>query len=86
MLFVLLAAAGAVYVVIIVFVQQAFHSVTKDLGVLAVMLGLGLFSGALIYGKLGRRYRWDRTIFFCLVVGGVMMVVFAVLVSACAAR
>ena len=31
MMTILLAAVGAIYVVIIVFIQQAFHSVTKDL-------------------------------------------------------
>lgn len=43
MMSVLFAAAGAVYVVIIVFIQNAFGSVTKDLGFLAVPLGIGLF-------------------------------------------
>lgn len=81
MLFVLLSAAGAVYVVIIVFVQKAFGSVTKDLGVLAVMLGIGLFSGTLLYGRWGRRYRWDQTIFFCLIAGGIMMAALVMLVS-----
>lgn len=77
MLFVLLAAAGAVYVVIIVFIQQSFHSVTKDLGVLAVCLGAGLFVGALLYGRLGKHLVWYRAIFSCLMTGGVMLVVFA---------
>jgi len=75
-LFILLAAAGAVYVVIIVFVQQVFHSVTRHLGVLAVTLGAGLFLGALIYGKLGRSLSWYRTIFLCLILGGIMMLAF----------
>ncbi|HPB68128.1 MAG TPA: MFS transporter, partial [Candidatus Omnitrophota bacterium] len=46
LLFTLMAAAGAVYVVIIVFIQECFKSVTRDLGVLAVFLGAGLFIGA----------------------------------------
>ena len=77
MLFTLLTAAGAVYVVIIVFIQQAFHSVTKDLGVLAVFLGAGLFIGVVLYGRWGKRIVWYKTIFSCLVAGGVMMIVFA---------
>lgn len=79
--FVLLAAAGAIYVVIIVFIQETFQSVTKDLGVLAVFLGLGLFSGAIAYGKWGQRFVWYRTIFFCLVLGGGMIIFFTTLVN-----
>jgi len=81
MLFVLLAAAGAVYVVIIVFIQQAFGSVTKDLGMLAVTLGAGLFAGAVGYGRWGKRFPPAKVIFFCLVAGGMMMIVFALLVQ-----
>ncbi|MBF0533059.1 MAG: MFS transporter [Candidatus Omnitrophica bacterium] len=77
MLFVLLAAAGSVYVVIIVFIQQSFHSITRDLGVLAVALGGGLFLGAVLYGKWGRRFGPYRTIFFCLTLGGICLTVFA---------
>ena len=76
MLFVLMAAAGAVYVVLIVFVQQIFHSVTRHLGVLAVTLGAGLFLGTVIYGRFGRGISWHKTIFFCLILGGVMMMAF----------
>ena len=75
-LFILLAAAGAVYVVIIVFVQQAFHSVTRHLGVLAVTLGGGLFLGTVLYGKFGKSLSWRRTIFLCLILGGTMMLAF----------
>lgn len=80
MMFVLMAAAGAIYVVIIVFVQEAFHSMSK-LGILAVFLGLGLFIGALAYGRWGRKYLWYRVIFFCLIFGGMMIVAFAVIVK-----
>jgi DHA3 family macrolide efflux protein-like MFS transporter len=81
MLFILMSAAGAVYVVIIVFIQKAFNSVTRDLGVLAVCLGAGLFVGALLYGKWGKKVLWSRTIFLSLIAGGAMVVVFALLVQ-----
>ena len=81
LLFVLFAAAGAVYVVIIVFVQRAFHSVTQDLGVLAVCLGLGLFTGSLAYGRWGQRISRFTTIFCCLILGGVMLLLFTVVVQ-----
>jgi MFS family permease len=76
MLFVLLSAAGAVYVVLIVFVQQAFHSITRHLGVLAVTLGAGLFLGAIGYGRFGKKIAWQKIIFSCLAAGGIMMVLF----------
>jgi len=75
-LFVLLAAAGAVYVVLIVFVQEVFHSVTRHLGMLAVTLGVGLFLGTVLYGRFGKNAGWYRTIFVCLIAGGAMMMLF----------
>ncbi|VAW15770.1 hypothetical protein MNBD_BACTEROID05-637 [hydrothermal vent metagenome] len=77
MLFILLAAAGASYVVLVVFIQETFGSVTKDLGVLAVALGGGLFLGFMAYGKWGAKVKWYQTIFVCLLLGGLMMMAFA---------
>lgn len=82
MLFMILFAAGAIYVVIVVFIQKAFQSVTRDLGILAVFLGIGLFLGALGYGRWGRKFAWHKTIFFCLMTGGVMLASFALLIYA----
>ncbi|MFI5205372.1 MAG: MFS transporter [Candidatus Paceibacterales bacterium] len=81
MMSILFAAAGAIYVVIIVFIQQAFHSVTKDLGFLAVPLGLGLFFGSLSYGKWGTRVAAFKVIFCSLLLGGGMVVLFASMVE-----
>ncbi len=81
MLFILFSAAGAIYVVIIVFIQEAFGSITRDLGILAVFLGIGLFLGAFLYGKWGERFQKFKTIFFCLIFGGLMLVLFASLVQ-----
>lgn len=80
-LFTLFAAAGAVYVVIIIFIQQAFGSVTKDLGLLAVVLGVGLFTGSLLYGRFGQKASRFFTIFACLILGGIAMALFAVVVE-----
>jgi DHA3 family macrolide efflux protein-like MFS transporter len=74
---ILFAAGGAVYVVIITFVQQAFHSITKDLGFLAVPLGIGLFLGSLTYGRWGAKISAYRIIFWSLILGGGMVIVFA---------
>ncbi len=81
MLFVLLFASGAIYVVIIVFIQHSFHSITRHLGVLAVCLGVGLFLGVLIYGRLGKKDNWNKTIFFCLTAGGVMLILFSIAIQ-----
>ena len=80
MFFVLLSAVGAIYVVSIVFIQEAFHSKTMHLGSVAVSLCVGLFLGVLIYGKWGKKEHWDTTIFSCLCAGGIMLVVFAAVV------
>lgn len=80
MLFALLSAAGSIYVVIIVFIQQSFNSVTKDLGVIAVFLGIGLFVGAIIYGKWGKKITWYKMIFISLISGGCLLVLFAFLI------
>lgn len=76
-IFALWSALGAVYVVIIVFVQQALHSATKDLGLLVMFLGIGLFLGSLAYGKYGQRISHYKIIFVSLVLSGIMLVIFA---------
>jgi MFS transporter, DHA3 family, macrolide efflux protein len=78
---VLFMAAGSVYVVIIVFIQETFKTVTKDLGYLAVALGVGLFLGSMAYARWGKRFSRFQSIFFCLVLGGFMMTVFAFVVA-----
>jgi len=80
-MFILLAAVGAIYVVIIVFIQQAFHSVTKDIGFLAVSSTLGLFLGSLGYGKWGQKIAAYKVIYWSLILGGVMVVVFTCVVQ-----
>ena len=75
-IFALWAALGAVYVVIIVFIQKTLHSATKDLGLLIMFLGLGLFSGSLVYGKFGHKISHYRIIFASLIMSGIMLIVF----------
>ncbi|MCD4781204.1 MAG: MFS transporter [Candidatus Omnitrophica bacterium] len=78
-LFILLSAAGSVYVVIIVFIQKTFKSVTADLAIMAIFLGAGLFVGAIGYGKWGKKFKWYNTMFGCLILGGIMLLFFTVL-------
>jgi MFS family permease len=76
-IFALWSALGAVYVVVIAFVQKTLHSATKDLGLLVMFLGIGLFLGSLIYGKFGQRVSHYKIIFACLIASGIMLVIFA---------
>ena len=75
-IFLLWSALGAVYVVLIVFVQKSLHSATKDLGFIIMFLGIGLFLGSLVYGRFGQRISRYRIIFICLILSGIMIVVF----------
>ncbi len=76
-IFILWSALGAVYAVSIAFVQKTLQSATKDLGLLAMLLGLGLFLGSLIYGRFGQRLSHYKTIFVSLILSGVMLMTFA---------
>lgn len=75
-LFILWAALGSVYVVVIVFIQRVFTSAVKDLGLLAVFLGGGLFLGSLVYGRIGKKFSYLKVIFVSLFFAGVALVVF----------
>ncbi len=75
--FILWSALGSIYVVLIVFVQKNLHSATKDLGLLVMFLGIGLFLGSLIYGRFGQRLSHYKIIFSSLILSGIMLVVFA---------
>ena len=76
-LFVLSSALGVVSVVSIVFVQNTLHSATKDLGLLIMFLGSGLFAGTLVYGRFGQRFSHYKIIFISLFLTGGMLVLFA---------
>lgn len=81
-LFLVMAGAGSVFCVIIVFVQQSFGSVTEHLGVLGVFLGVGLFLGTLLYGKFGQTISRVRTIFASVTACGLSVGLFALYVNA----
>jgi len=80
-IFALWSALGAVYVVLIVFVQKTLHSATKDLGLLIMFLGIGLFLGSVIYGWFGQRLSHYKTIFTSLVLSGIMLIIFALAIN-----
>lgn len=80
-MFFVMAGAGSVFCVIIVFVQKSFGSVTEDLGVLGVFLGVGLFLGTVLYGKFGQALSKVRTIFVSITAAGLFVGLFALSVN-----
>lgn len=80
-MFLIMAGVGSIYIVIIVFIQDTLRSSTKYLGLLVMCLGVGLFLGALIYGKFGARFCKRRVINFGLFTTGLIIVLFAVLLK-----
>jgi MFS transporter, DHA3 family, macrolide efflux protein len=80
-IFILWSALGAVYVVLIVFVQEQLRSVTKDLGLLIMFLGMGLFIGSLISGHFGQRLSPYKILFFSLILSGIMLIIFSAAIS-----
>ncbi len=79
--FILASSLGAVSTVMIVFVQKMLGSVVKDLGLLIMCLGIGLFFGSLVYGRFGQRVSRYKIIFVSLILSGIMLVIFAVTIQ-----
>ncbi len=75
-MFMLWSALGAVYTVMIVFVQKVLNSATKDLGLLIMFLGIGLFTGSVFYGRFGQRLSHYKAIFTSLALSGTMLIIF----------
>jgi len=75
-LFVLMAGAGAIYAVAIVFIQEVMGSMTRDLSLLGMFLGAGFFIGSMIYGRLGRHFSKAKSIFTCLILCGIAICAF----------
>ena len=80
-LFVIMAGTGSVFCIIIVFIQNTFGSITSDLGIMGVFLGIGLFAGTVFYGKLGQTWSKLRTMFISFGLCGVTLGWFAVYMS-----
>jgi len=80
-LFLLMAGAGSVFCVVIVFIQKAFGSITGDLGILGVFLGAGLFLGTLLYGKFGQNFSKIRAMFISFALCGITINLFSIYAS-----
>lgn len=80
-LFILMAGAGTAYAVIIVFIQQAMGSITRDLSLSGLFLGGGFFFGSLLYGRLGHGLPKPKMIFTCLILSGIAIFIFTALLK-----
>jgi MFS transporter, DHA3 family, macrolide efflux protein len=80
LLFILASGVGASQIVLIVFIQDSLASITRDLGLLIMFFGVGLFAGAIVYGKLGEDLSRTRAILLSLLLGGVFLLQFLVFV------
>jgi len=82
MLSVLFSFLGALYVVLIVYIQQTLGTATKDLGIFAVWLSCGLFLGSLIYGRVANRFSLMQTVNFMLSLVSVVLISFVLIIKA----
>ena len=80
LLFVLASGVGASQVLLIVFIQNSLASITRDLGLLIMFFGIGLFIGAIVYGKLGENLPRIKAILLSFLLGGVFLLQFLVFV------
>jgi MFS family permease len=73
----LMAIGGGAYVTVIVFIQQSFGSVTKDLGALGMVLGMGFLLGAFLYGKYCQNLNKNSSLLISIAFGGLMIIIFS---------
>ncbi len=76
-MFFLMAGAGAVFCVFIVFVQKVFGTITESLGFLGSFLGVGLLAGTFLFGKFGQKSSRVKTVFSCFILCGITLILFA---------
>jgi len=79
--FTLMSAMGAVYVVLVVFIQETLGSVTKDVGLFGLVLCIGLLLGSVIYGRIGQKFSRNKPIFASLLTSGIFMALFAIVLK-----
>ena len=77
-MFLLMAGVGSIYIVIIVFIQEALRSSTQHLGLLVMFLGIGLFLGSILYGKFGSKFSKRKVINFGLLTAGLTIAIFTI--------
>jgi MFS family permease len=76
--FVLMAGLGTISCVIIVFVQKAFGTSTRDLGFIGMFLVGGLLVGSVLYGRLGQNIMKRKAINLSFITTGLFIIIFTV--------
>lgn len=79
--FLLMAGIGTISCVIIVFIQKAFGTSTRDLGFLGMFLVAGLFLGSLIYGRFGQKIHKKDAILLSFIASGASIILFTLCVN-----
>ncbi|OGW75104.1 MAG: hypothetical protein A2Z72_05680 [Omnitrophica bacterium RBG_13_46_9] len=79
--FILSSMVGALYLVIIVFIQEILQSMTKDIGIFSMCLFVGVLLGSYIYGKVGQSLPRAGTISASLLLVGVSVSIFAIVLK-----
>ncbi|MDP2913060.1 MAG: MFS transporter [Candidatus Omnitrophota bacterium] len=80
--FLLMAGAGAVSCVIIVFIQKAFGTSTRDIGFLGMFLVTGLLIGTVLFGRFGQKVNRKKAIHLSFIASGIFISLFAFFVRA----
>lgn len=79
--FLLMAGIGTISCVIIIFIQNAFGSSTRDLGFLGMFLVGGLFAGTIAYGRFCQKADKRQAIFLSFAAAGGAIMIFTFCVS-----
>jgi len=81
-LFILMAGIGTISCVIIVFIQNAFGTATRDLGFIGMFLVGGLLAGTLIYGRFGQKLGKANAVLLSFAMTGIFIMLFTIFVRA----
>jgi len=78
----LFSYVGALYVVLIRFIQLTLHSITKDLGFTVVSIATGLFFGSLLYGRIAHKFSVYKLINAAILASSLFLIFFVVFLNA----
>lgn len=76
--FFLFSYIGGLSTVFMRFIQNTLGSLTKDLGLIAASLGLGIFVGSLVYGRVAHKFSVTKVINFSTLFASLFLILFTV--------